>query len=114
MVLKNINVVMLPFNVLVHMSNCEDLILQYHKCPAGVPEEHPPVQGTGHLLEAPGLVDEVPHLDQSFWLHPAAQGTLAGRGRGEEAIKPNIQFIFIKEYKLKFSLKKLIVIFSLL
>lgn len=43
-----------------------------HKCPAGVPEEHPPVQGTGHLLGAPGLVDEVPHLDQSFWLHPAA------------------------------------------
>lgn len=34
-----------------------------HRCPAGVPEEHPPVQETGHLLEDPGLVDEGPHLD---------------------------------------------------
>lgn len=71
---------MLDFAVSYITYVTEDLIFLYHRCPAGVPEELHPVQGTEHLLEDPGLVDEGPHLDLSFWLHPAAWGTLARWG----------------------------------
>lgn len=53
----------------------------HRRCPAVGPEEHLPVQGTGGLLEDPGLVDGEPHLDLSSWLHPGAWNTLAGWGK---------------------------------
>lgn len=43
-----------------------------HRCPAVVPEDHLPVQGTGGLLEVQVLVGGDPRLDLSSLLHPAA------------------------------------------